>query len=633
MNHLVESLQRLPQRRQEIWQGGLVRLPAWVQEPGDAEPWRPSAPLWVSTATQLVGLGDQMRPGENGYPRALAQWVTFAESTAQCRPGCVEVSDPVLAERLGRVLMPVGVLVKLSRRLPLVDRLLDEMAAEMEKDHGARMRIPCASSVPGVTEDHLRAFAEAAKEFYDAAPWRYLSSEEDILRIESQTPLPDLRYVSVMGMGGIEYGLAFFPSLGSIERMAEMGPEEFFTKHSGWSVDFDAIDMLPFRDADLFLDAGFPVAGPRAYPIAKQFGPRLKVHRPNAAVLAFFEGMLRALAGTSEAEMDMGRWTKTAATSDGPREFVLTLPNILDPDDARKARPLIPDPRLNDRMMDDLERLLAQQEFQSDEDMQRFLDENVRGKPIPHPPPDTPLEKARDLVHEAVQQQGRRRTQLARKALEICPDCADAYVLLAESEPDLGRARPLYEQAVAAGERALGPEVFQQDVGHFWGIARTRPYMRARLGLAETLDRMEDFEGAAGHYEELLRLNPNDNQGARDGLAFVLLRLEAWDRLQALFDRYPDDWLAEPLYVRALYAFKRSGDSPESRRALDKALKTNPHVPSYLLGEREFPEDLPDSCSPGDEDEAAVCADMLYGAWEDTPGALDWLKQRRTERK
>jgi tetratricopeptide (TPR) repeat protein len=156
--------------------------------------------------------------------------------------------------------------------------------------------------------------------------------------------------------------------------------------------------------------------------------------------------------------------------------------------------------------------------------------------------------------------------------------------------------------------------------------------MRARLGLAETLDRMDDFDGAAGHYEELLRLNPNDNQGVRDNLAVLLLRLEAWDRLQALFDRYPDDWVAEPLYVRALYAFKRAGDGPESRRALDKALETNPHVPSYLLGEREFPEDLPDSYAPGDEDEAAVCADMLLAAWEDAPGALDWLKRRRAER-
>ena len=31
---------------------------------------------------------------------------------------------------------------------------------------------------------------------------------------------------------------------------------------------------------------------------------------------------------------------------------------------------------------------------------------------------------------------------------------------------------------MAAGERALGPETYQRDVGHFWGLLETRPYMR-----------------------------------------------------------------------------------------------------------------------------------------------------------
>ena len=34
---------------------------------------------------------------------------------------------------------------------------------------------------------------------------------------------------------------------------------------------------------------------------------------------------------------------------------------------------------------------------------------------------------------------------------------------------------------------ALGPRGFKQYAGHFWGFLETRPYMRARAGLAGTL--------------------------------------------------------------------------------------------------------------------------------------------------
>ena len=46
--------------------------------------------------------------------------------------------------------------------------------------------------------------------------------------------------------------------------------------------------------------------------------------------------------------------------------------------------------------------------------------------------------------------------KLARQALELWPDCADAYVLLAQAASGLERARELLEEGVAAGERAVG---------------------------------------------------------------------------------------------------------------------------------------------------------------------------------
>lgn len=57
--------------------------------------------------------------------------------------------------------------------------------------------------------------------------------------------------------------------------------------------------------------------------------------------------------------------------------------------------------------------------------------------------------------------------RLAREALAQSPDCADAYVLLAEATRDAQQARWFYEEGVEAGRRGLGPEPFDEDVGHF----------------------------------------------------------------------------------------------------------------------------------------------------------------------
>src|SRR6266511_2941019 len=145
---------------------------------------------------------------------------------------------------------------------------------------------------------------------------------------------------------------------------------------------------------------------------------------------------------------------------------------------------------------------------------------------------DEDLFRAQDLMYEAFEAQGARRVALAREALAISPDCADAYLLLAEeTSSSAEEARELLEQGVAAGERALGPEPFEEDVGHFWGILETRPYMRARAALAETLWALDLREEAVEHQRELLRLNPNDNQGLRYRQAEWLLWLDLYEEL------------------------------------------------------------------------------------------------------
>ncbi len=249
------------------------------------------------------------------------------------------------------------------------------------------------------------------------------------------------------------------------------------------------------------------------------------------------------------------------------------------------------------------------------------------GQGAAHYASDEALFRAQDLMYAAFEAQGARRVALAREALAISPDCADAYLLLAEeTASSLEEARELLEQGVAAGERAFGPQPFEEDAGHFWGILETRPYMRARAALAETLWALDRRAEAVEHQRELLRLNPNDNQGVRYRQAEWLLWLERYKELDELFAAYEDDGAAAFVYTKALAGFRREGDSAQTRRLLEEARELNPHVPAYLSGRKRLPKWLPDYVGFGDESEAVDYAAGAAALWASVPGALAWLE-------
>jgi tetratricopeptide (TPR) repeat protein len=234
---------------------------------------------------------------------------------------------------------------------------------------------------------------------------------------------------------------------------------------------------------------------------------------------------------------------------------------------------------------------------------------------------------AQDIMYDAWEAgSGRKRVALAKKALAASADCADAYVLLAqETARSAAELLDLYRQGVEAGERALGKQAFKEDAGHFWGILETRPYMRARHGLAQALWATGARAETVAHYQDMLRLNPNDNQGIRYELLTCLLTLGHDDDAGKLLRRYKNDGSCAWAYSRALHRFRREGDSKAARAALEQALESNAHVPAYLSGRKRLPARLPALIGPGGEDEAVAYVADAEPAWANAPGALAWL--------
>jgi len=240
---------------------------------------------------------------------------------------------------------------------------------------------------------------------------------------------------------------------------------------------------------------------------------------------------------------------------------------------------------------------------------------------------DDDVGRAQDIVYDAWEAPDRRRrVALAKKALAVSADCADAYVLLAqETARTTDEALDLYRQGVEAGERALGEAAFTEDVGSFWGLLETRPYMRARFELARTLWTKGSRDDAVAHYQDMLRLNPNDNQGIRYVLIDALLELGRDDAAGALLRRYRDDGSVGWAWSKALLLFRRKGDCKASRDALSKAAEAHPHVAAYLTGRKKLPRRLPELIAVGSEDEAVDYVAGAAGAWAAAGGALAWV--------
>lgn len=242
-------------------------------------------------------------------------------------------------------------------------------------------------------------------------------------------------------------------------------------------------------------------------------------------------------------------------------------------------------------------------------------------------PGDEIQDRAMDLCDQAMDAPPSKAKKLAQQALKVWPDCAQASVILAELTDSVSEALPLYEQGVAAGRRALADEWdWLQDEDAFWGYLPTRPFLRALAGLADALWGIGRREEAAERYFELLTLNPNDNQGIRDVAVPRLMEMGRNDDARRILKQYADCDDCFTAYNLALLEFRERGDCAKSKKLLKKALRSNEHVPSYLVSNQMLPPRRPDSYSWESPEEAQIYVDLAQRAWKTTPGAIAWLR-------
>jgi tetratricopeptide (TPR) repeat protein len=175
-------------------------------------------------------------------------------------------------------------------------------------------------------------------------------------------------------------------------------------------------------------------------------------------------------------------------------------------------------------------------------------------------------------------------TRLFRRALELDPRHADAHNhlgIVSLEARKLKAAERHFRAAIDGGQRRLeraGAEVP-------WGFVENRPYLRGLANLALVLVEQKKWAEALAIHRQLLKLNPNDNQGVRWLIGFECLRV---DDVEGAIDAFQKCQHEEAgcAFGLALAKLRAWGPSAEVGEALLNGFAANRYVTPMLLAER-----------------------------------------------
>lgn len=623
-------MKKIPQK-DTSWYLAVRRMDAWITPQGE-EPYQPYG-LWIYNLDS--GLIHSLQTTKT-YPdpekildslHQAMQKAALGTSDPPYRPARLFLEDANLLQQVAPVLENLEITVTHQPMKRILDDLIDDFSREYDAIQGQEP-LPGLLSLEGVTPRLIRDFFKAAAVFHLASPWDYLDNLQ-VLKIEAPANTQP-RYVVVLGFAGMEYGLNIFEDWEDFEAFLAPAKTDFdkIPESGLLAMLFNDASYLPTEDLNAIKKHSWQVINNQSYPTPFIIHRDGSVERPSHQDLLFLEIVMRAIPKFSDEHLEpdaQGKFQPAQATftipaHDGEVEVTLTYPGgDLSPKN-------LADPVMRQGWSEEDEASDFPVPFD-----RRAMEGSLRmfGREAADPA----LAQAQDVMYLAWDEQNpAKRIILAHEALTLSKDCADAYVLLAEEEADtMEHSLALYQQGVKAGERALGEEFFQENEGHFWGLLETRPYMRARAGLARTLWELGRREEAASHFRDMLSLNPGDNQGIRYVLLLLLLELGRDEEVDAHLAEHADDWSAEWTYTSALRLFQKKGKSGTANRALAEALEYNPHVSPYLLSQKRIPFALPEFITMGEESEAVSYAAAYLHIWRQTPGALEWLKNSLSE--
>lgn len=198
-------------------------------------------------------------------------------------------------------------------------------------------------------------------------------------------------------------------------------------------------------------------------------------------------------------------------------------------------------------------------------------------------------EKSDDLLFEAYDEPVKSKAiKLARQALEINPDNIDAENFITKFETNTIKKLEKYKNTLDKEQVKLEKDDMfnKENIGIFWGLIETRPYMRTKHCYMLTLMELGRYNEAIKQGEELLELCQSDNQGVRYLMLGLYAVLEKFEECETLYKKYLDDstFMLFPLSIM----YYKKGDYKKSKKILKMIQENNEYILEYLKQKIRF---------------------------------------------
>lgn len=198
---------------------------------------------------------------------------------------------------------------------------------------------------------------------------------------------------------------------------------------------------------------------------------------------------------------------------------------------------------------------------------------------------NTPLDEAYETLEEAQNVRNEKEAiKLAKKAYEKSSKCFDAILFQCDLEENGIKRMKLLDDGLEFEKNRLTKENYfdKENIGHFYGIFETRPYIRGLTAKTEYLLEEGKLRQACNICKEILRLNENDNLGSRYVLMAIYATLEEGKDMLDLYKKYPEEDLEMLFPLFAMYY--KAGNDKKAKEYLNRIDKCNSNFVKYFNG-------------------------------------------------
>lgn len=242
---------------------------------------------------------------------------------------------------------------------------------------------------------------------------------------------------------------------------------------------------------------------------------------------------------------------------------------------------------------------------------------------------DDPKFESDDLLEEAYNTSSKiKAIKLAKQALEIYPDNIDAECFIAEYEENQIKKLEKYNKIIEKATELLKKDnMFDKDnIGDFWEMIETRPYMRARYNKITILMDLGRYTEAIKECEEILTLCKNDNLGVRYTLIGLYCILEKFEECENLFKRFKEN-SAFMLFPMSIMYFKK-GNYKKSKKYLNDTENANSHIIQILTNKKVMHNEANEIeyYAPGSIEEASIIIQDLFYLLSSVPSFITYLE-------